>query len=232
MKRDLFCLQMFHYKRAKTFATCGFLFLIFDLLTLMIGSAWLLLRLFAVCIILSLGGGLKNLAMQILFCYSQRQRIAGLDYGAFDPPRIRAIKVQLNLKFNLEARIPGFSLDLPLPQLSLPDLLELLPDLPNMPGFDLELLKLDFPSIDLPDMPNVKVPLPSFSMPFDLPGMDSACSFMCECACESMEELVGAVLQILLAFGEVSLLTDMALDKKKAEVEAKKQADAPADTKA
>ena len=199
---DLVCLGMFRPSRAATFAKCGFYYMFFDLFMVLCGSGWFLLRIFAVSIVLSIGGGVNNLVKQCKFCYDQRKRICGLDYGAFDPPKIREIKLMLNAKFN----IPKFDINLPMPKISLPDLLLLLPDLPDMPGFDLPSLEMSFPSTP---------GLPSFANPFDIPDMSGACSEMSGILCESIEEIFGALITILFAFAEVSILTDMAIDSKK-----------------
>ena len=200
---DVICLGMFRPSRAATFAKCGFFYMFFDLFLVLCGSGWFLMRIFAVSIVLSVGGGVGHLVKQAKFCYDQRKRICGLDYGAFDPPKVKAIKLMLNAKFN----IPNFDPNLPMPKLSLPDLLVLLPGLPDTPGFDLPALQVSFPEV-----PGID----SFSNPFSLPDVNlgSCCGDMNLILCDSIEEVFGAILAILFSIAEVSILTDMALDAK------------------
>ena len=93
-------------------------------------STWIIMRIFGIAIVLSLFGGLKNFGMQVFYCFEQRKRISGQEYGQFDPPSIQTIKLELYAKL---PEFPNPTLDLPFPEISLPELKLLLPELPELP---------------------------------------------------------------------------------------------------
>ena len=156
-------------------------------------------RLMVVCImsIFTLGSP-ENFVRQAKYSFDQRRRISNLDYGHFDPPEIQAIKLALHLRY---PDLPNFSLDIPLPHLTLPDLLALLPDLPHLPDIDWPSLQLMFPEIDFPD-------LPSFRLPFDWPEISNpfSCTFWCESFSEIIEEVLGTLADLLLGMRCCTLL--------------------------
>lgn len=210
-------LAFLHPSRALTFAKVAIVHYTFDILLDIIADCWSMYRVFCV-LILCLFSGMKDFTMQLKFCMDQRKRIKNCDYGIFDPPALRELKMQLAIKFNLP--------DLPrlrLPALLFDDLLLLLPDLPNMPHIDLDFLHLHFPSlVDFPDfgLPHFKLDFPTFDVNFPafgfaLPGFDlnhKGCGL--DIFGEIIGDAIGMIMEIGAAILKINKLTEQALKAK------------------
>ena len=131
-------------------------------------------------------------------------------------------------------------MDFKLPNLSLPELKILLPEL-LVPGFrevDLAFPELKPLLLELPDMnfeflevTLPKVDTPAIMNPFGecifpdmvLPDVDP-CSEMMSFVCESLEDLFGGLLEIILLFGEIGMICEKAHEDKKKKEEAASRA--------
>lgn len=199
----------------------------------LLAAGWFINRAFSVTLVMRfffLGGTRQEMAADVAFTIQQRHRISKLDYGSCDPKFLMDLKKQLALKFNMPD-LWRFKL----PTLSLEDLLALLPDLPNLPNIDFPSICMEFPSLslDLPTLklkfPNVNFDVPGFKMPvckllpnfdgldlsLDIDGLDACCAPACEGLMENLEEIVGALLSIVMMICENAWKVQKAIDEKK-----------------
>jgi hypothetical protein len=207
----VFCLQMFRPQYAYTFATCGLFHLCFDLVMVLSGSAWFMMRLMGVCIFLSIFGGIEKCVMQVKFCYDQRKRITTLDYGVFEPESVQEIKKALADKHKIE----NFKMELPMLTLSIAELKELLPDIETMPGVNMDFIVNSFPAVTLPGM---EIGLGGINLP-------GPCELIFGMVTEAVTELIGGILEIVFIFGEIGICCDQAFDDKQKKLKLKLNAE-------
>jgi hypothetical protein len=173
------------------------------------GSAWFMMRLMAVVIFLSIAGGVEKCVMQVKFSYDQRKRITTLDYGAFEPESVQQVKAALAEKL----KIPNFKKELPMPQLSLAELKELLPDVGTMPGVNLDFLSNCLPAVSLP---GIDISLGEIELPGPFAMMTGMIT-------EAVEEIIAGLLEIAFILGEIGICCDEAIINKNTKLAAKVQ---------